>query len=798
MIKNYFKIAWRNLIRNRVYSFINIAGLAIGLAAAMLIMLYAKDEVSYDQFHANNPNIYRIVNQWLNPDGSLMHGDGNTGNFQGPKFTEKIPEMQSFVRLRSPRCDIRNKTEVKSYEMLSVDSNFFSVFTFPLLSGNPTTAFQNPNSIVISEDMAEKFFGTKQALGKTLDLKKDSIFEPYLITGITKKCPQNSSIKFDFLLPLQVPKEEFEDNENWFNFFQNTFVVLTPKADIKAVEAKMKQIYESDAAEIIKSMRAKYDVKETAKYTLQPFTDMHLSTEFQANNGLSDGSNPMYSYILTGIALFILLIACINFVNLTVARSLKRAKEIGVRKVVGGDRKQLIMQFLGESFTLSAISFLLAFVLVELVLPAFNRVANKELALSYLFDWKLILGFIALFIITGLLAGFYPALVMSRFNPVQTLYGRLNLLGKNYLQKSLVIVQFALASFLIIATLTIRSQFNYLINKDLGYDDKNVVLVENIGMKKNKAILFKEELLKNSNILTAAPKNGGMWGTVAKINGEAKIEFQYETVDEDYLPLFKIPLLQGRNFSKDFPSDSSHCVLVNESFVKKAGWTSPIGQTIDFFVDKNKKYTVVGVVKDYHFESLTQEIKPQLFTMKKDNNFGVVYMKIKPNSETASLEYIGKTFKSIFPFTPYSYEFKDLANIQNYESEAKWKQIMLFGALLTIFISCIGLFGLATLSAEKRTKEIGIRKVLGASVSNVVQLLSTDFLKLVSLSFIFSFPVAYYATQKWLQNYPYRADFSWGIFGFTALITICVALLTVGFQAIKAAVANPVKSLRTE
>jgi putative ABC transport system permease protein len=798
MIKNYFKIAWRNLIRHRVYSFINIAGLSMGLAAAMLIMLYAKDEVSYDQFHANNPNIYRIVNQWIKPDGSVLHGDGNTGDFQGPKFKDKIPEILTYTKLRSPHCDIRNKTEVKSYEMLSVESNFFSIFTFPLLSGDPTTALQNPYSIVISEDMAERFFGTKQAVGKTLDLKKDSIFEPYLITGVAKKCPQNSSIKFDFLLPLEVPKDAFADNENWFSFFQNTFVMLTPKADIKAVEAKMKQIYESDAAETIKSMRAKYDIKENAKYSLQPLTAMHLDTEYSANNGLSDSSNPMYSYILSGIALFILLIACINFVNLTVARSLKRAKEIGVRKVVGGDRKQLILQFLGESFTLSAISFLLAFVIVKLVLPAFNHVANKELALSYLYDWKLIVGFIALFIITGLLAGFYPALVMSRFNPVQTLYGRLNLSGKNYLQKSLVVLQFALASFLIIATLTIHSQFNYLIHKDLGYDDKNIVLVENIGMEKDKALLFKQELLKNSNIETVAPKNGGFWGKVARINGGTQILFAYETVDEDYLPTFKIPLLQGRNFSKDFPSDSSSSVLVNEAFAKKAAWTNPVGQVIDFITENNKKYTVVGVVKDYHFKSLTQEIEPQLFTMKKDNNYGLMYMKIKPNSETASLAYISKTFKNIFPFTPYSYEFKDLANIKGYESEAQWKQIMLFGAFLTIFISCIGLFGLATLAAEKRAKEIGIRKVLGASVSHVVRLLSTDFLKLVSLSFIFSFPIAYFAAQKWLQSYPYRPDFNWSVFGFTALITVCVALLTVSFQAVKAAVANPVKSLRTE
>ncbi len=797
MIQNYFKIALRNLAKNKVYSFINIVGLSIGLAGCMLIYLYTKDEVSYDRFHVNNPNVYRIVNEWHNPDGSLTHGDGNTGFFPGPKFAEKIPEMPAFVRMQSDFHDIRRTTEVKGYEMLETDPNFFAVFTFPLLSGDPNTALQQPNAVVISEDMAETFFGTKEVLGKTLDFKNKDAFEPYVITGVAKKCPQNSSIKFDFLLPLTIANDEFANNENWFNFFLNTFVVVSSKADIKAVEAKMKQVYESDAAATIKSMAAKYDITESATYRLQPLMDMHLSTEYAANNGLKDSSKPMFSYILLGIALFILLIACINFINLTIARSLKRAKEIGVRKVVGGDRKQLILQFLGESFTLNALAFALAFGIVQLTLPAFNRVANKALALSYLLDWKLVAGYAGIFLLTGFLAGFYPALIMSGFSPVKTLYGRFNFSGKNYLQKGLVVLQFALASFLIIATLTVFSQFNYLTHKDLGYDDRNVVLVENRSLRKEKVQVLKDELLKSDNIISVAPKNGGNWGTVAKINGETQIAFNYETIDENFLPLFKIPLLQGRNFSPDFPADSSHSVLVNESFVQEAGWREPIGQTVNFWYDK-AIYTVVGVVKDYHFADLTHKIGPQVFTMKKDNGYGVVYLKIKPNSETASLAHIEATFKSIFPYSPYSYEFKDVANVKSYESEAKWQQIMLFGALLTIFISCIGLFGLATLAAQKRTKEIGIRKTLGAPVANIVQMLSMDFLKLVSLSFVFSFPIAWYATRQWLHDYPYQVGFNGGIFVFTAGITICVALLTVGFQAIKAALINPVKSLRSE
>jgi putative ABC transport system permease protein len=609
MIRNYLKITFRNLWKNKVFTFINIAGLAIGLTAAMLILLYTKDEVSYDKFHANNPNIYRITNAWIKPDRSINNKDGNTGDFQGPKFKEKIPEIEAFVRVQSQFNDVRGNNEIKGYEMLAADANFFSVFSFPLSSGNPATALQKPNSIVISEEMAKKFFKTIDALGKTLELKEDGKFVPYQITGISKKSPQNSSIKFDFLMPKIVAEKEYSNNENWFNFFQNTFVLLHPKAEMKRVEAKMKQVeakmkqvYESDAVETIKMMEAKYGVKEKAIYTLQPFLDMHLSTDYPAQNGLVDASNPTFSYILTGIALFILLIACINFVNLTVARSLKRAKEIGVRKVVGGDRKQLIWQFLGESFLLSFVAFILAILLLQLVLPTFNTLSNKALSLYYLFDAKLVISYVGIFILTSLLSGFYPAIMMSGFSPVETLYNRFNLSGKNYLQKSLVVLQFGLASFLIIATLTVFTQFNYLINKDLGYEDKNVIMVDfGQNIFRDKAAILKDQLLKNPNIVQVAPKNGGGWGTVAKVNGKTDIQFAYETVDEDYLPLYKIPIILGRNFSKDF-ADSSNSVIVNEAFVKKAGWKDPIGQIVDFFYRDNEKYKVVGVIKDYHFD----------------------------------------------------------------------------------------------------------------------------------------------------------------------------------------------------
>ena len=797
MFKNYFKIAFRNLQRNKVYSFINIAGLSLGLAAAMLIILYVKDEVSYDRFQKNIANTYRITFTMLNKDGGVEHRDGITGYFQGPRFTANVPGIQSFVRLQSGGVDIEKGTDVTSEEMLKVDSSFFSVFSFPLLSGNPKTCLSNPYSIVLSEDEAKKQFGTTDAVGKTLMLRNDSTFVPYSVTAVAKRCPQNSSIKFDILLPFRPSAEDLQSGENWFNFFLNTFVVLDPKANVATVEKQMQQFYDRDSKEAVKMLTEKYGpVIGKTQYGLQPYAAMHLSKDFPPNAGLTDASNPVYSYILSGIALFILLIACINFINLTVARSLKRAKEIGIRKVVGGNRRQLMIQFLGESFILCLIAFVMALAIVKLVLPVFNDLSNKSLALSYLFDARLIAFYIILFVITTLLAGFYPALILSGFNPVQTLYSRFTLSGKNYLQKSLVVLQFALASFLICATIIIYLQFNFLTTEKLGYDDSNLVLV-NKSLKRDEAKLFREQLMKDPDIIGVAPKNGGYSKTRAKVNGDSTIDFAYETIDENYLPLLKIPLVAGRNFSKDFPSDSSHAVLVNESFARQAGWNNPLGQEVNFWY-KNKKYPVIGVVKDFHFEALNRKIDPQLFTMEPENDFGMAYIKIRPNTAGSSLAYIQKTFKSLFPLTPYSYTFKQDENNKNYEAEAKWKQIMLFGAILTIFISCIGLFGLSVLSAEKRTKEIGIRKVLGASVSSIITTLSTDFLKLVILSMLIAIPAAWLAAGKWLEHYPYRISLSWWMFSVAAIVVVMIALATVSFQAIKAAMANPVKSLRTE
>lgn len=792
MIRNYFKTAFRNLWRNKGFSLINIVGLSVGLACCMLIFLYTMDEVSYDKFNTNAANIYHLTADMKSPDGR-MHKSSSTGDMPGPNFKRQLPDIVDFVRIQSGSYTIKRGTEVFDQEALYVDSNFFSVFTFPIIQGNPKTALNDIHSVVLSEEIAEKYFGKQSAVGKTLDLKVDDKFQPFTVTAVIRKSPQNSSVKIKMLLPKKVNHID----DQWLNFFQNTFFVIRPGTNIKRLEEKINRVFMTDAAEQLKVSADKYGFKDKITYGLQPLLAMHTSTDYPADNGLSDASNPTYSYILTGIALFILAIACINFVNLTVARSLKRAKEIGIRKVVGGQRKQLIMQFLGESFILSFIAFVLAVGLVQLALPTFNTLANKALAFSYLLSFKLVAGYIVIFLLTGLLAGFYPALVLSGFNPVQTLYNRNQYAGKNYLSKGLVILQFTLATFLIISTITIYSQFNYLMNFDLGYNDKNVVSINGWALDKTKLALFKTELSREPSVIGITADQGGRWGTMAHINGKQQQMFDMKHVDEDYLPLFQVPMVTGRNFSKTMVSDSANSVLVNEEFVKQAGWKKPIGEVVDFFYNK-KKYTVVGVVKDYHFLSLTEKISPILYTMKPDYSFGNIFVKISDKNKSKSLNRIQKEFKALFPFIPYQYKFKDAEVAEQYDKEAKWKQIVTFGAVLTIFISCIGLFGLATLSAERRRKEIGIRKVLGASVEGIVRKLSTDFAKLVIIAAVIAVPAAWWAMHKWLENYPYRININAWIFLLAGVSVLVIALATVSYQAIKAAIANPVNSLRTE
>ena len=796
MIRNFFIIAWRNLMRNKIYSFINIAGLSLGLACAMLIILYAKDERSYDRFHKNGESIYRIIGLHFDEQGKQHPGGGNTGYYHGPTFENQIPEMVQVVRYQGGSKNVKKGTEIIREDVVNVDSNFFEVFRFPLIYGNAAKALKDPYSIVLTEDIAKKYFGSTNVVGKTLYIKDEEEFRAYRISGVARRCPQNSSIKFGMLMPMQVPADVMSDKMNWFNYFLNTFVLLAPGADEALVEAKMKKVYEADAKDAIARMRTEYEDKGRYSFELQPMKDLHLGNEYGVGNGLRDGSNPWYAYVLSGIALFILLIACINFINLTIARSIKRSREIGIRKVVGSSRRQLMLQFIGESFFFTLLAFVFALACVEIVLPTFNRIANKELAFSYLLDAKLVFIYVALLMVTAFLAGFYPALILSSFRPVKTLYGRYMPSGKNYLHQGLVVLQFSLATLLVIATITIYRQFNYMLSQPLGYDDTNLVKVEKWSLRPDEYKRFKQALLTKDFITGVAPSNDGFWGTMAKVNGEKNIQFAIENVDEQYIPILNLQLIAGRNFRTDMPTDSVDHVVVNESFVKEAGWKDPLNQEVDFFYQK-KKYYVIGVIKDYHYSSMKEKILPQLICWD-PGNFGEVFIKIKPGKDQEALEHISASFKKEFPFIPFSYTYLYDENLASYEAEEKWKQMMLFGAVITIFISCIGLFGLSVLNAERRTKEVGVRKVLGASVYSIASGLSLDFMKLVFISFLIAIPVSWYAATKWLENYPYRISTGVSMFMMAAFGVMFIALATISFQSIKAALANPVKSLRTE
>ncbi|UZR97653.1 ABC transporter permease [Chondrinema litorale] len=793
ILNNYIKVASRNLLRHKVFSFINITGLSIGLACCMLIILYTKDEVSFDQFHVKKDQIYRVTATISNEDNQIKLGSTNL--IVGPSFQEEIPEVKSFVRMQSGSYIIKKGNESFDQRVVFTDDNFFEAFTFPLIHGDKSNVFAELQSVVLTEKSAEKYFGKTDVVGESLELRVGDSFEPFVVTGVAKNPPQNSSVQFEMMLPFKFSLTQYKYIDNsWLGFYIHTFLILDEKADYNQVLPKLDQVFLSKAKDELAESKEKFEREEQIHFGMQPFTQIHLDTEFgDVRNGLTSGSNPIYSYILSGIALFIMLIACINFINLTVAHSLKRAKEIGIRKVIGGQRAQLIGQFLGESFTLCLFAFVAALFIVEISLPSFNELANKQLSFSYLLDTQLVVGYIVLFFITGLSAGFYPAIVLSGFKPVQALSNRVRLSSKNYLAKALVVLQFALATFLIIGTVGIYAQFDYLTHKDLGYNDEDLVMV---GLERGKeaelAAQFKNELVDKTTIQSVSLVSPGNSYTSAKTDGTER-GFFIKWIDENYLPTLQVPIVAGRNFTEGNQNEEDESVLVNEAFAKEAGWENPIGKQVDFFYN-NEKLTVIGLVKDYHFSSLKEKIGPLLYK----KGAGSLVIKLKHDRIIDGLITIEDAYKKILPFRPFQYDFKNTENERNYEAEAKWKQMITAGALLSILISCMGLFGLAMLSIQRRTKEVGIRKVLGAKVTDIVALITSDFIKLVIIAFVIAIPAGAYAINYWLEDFAYRIELQWWLFAIPGVLALLVATLTIGFQSIKAAIANPIDSLRNE
>jgi putative ABC transport system permease protein len=796
MLKNHFKAAWRSFLRNRTFSIIMVAGLSIGLTVCMLIFLYTKDELSYDRFHENYTRLYRVV-QGIQIGEDAPHKMGITSPHLGPSLEKEIPEITGYTRTTQSPVTVKHKGEAFIENPLFVDSNFFALFSFPLLQGDPRIALNNTHAIVLSEDVAKKYFGTADAIGKTLELKFNNDFEAFAVTAVAKNSPQNSSIRFDLLLPYNYYLQNNKPDDDWIGGNVNTFLLLEPRAAVKAVDQKIQALFDRHTGKQIAEVKAKKNIAINVALNLEPITAIHLG-EFGQDNGLGSGGDISWSYILGLIALFILVVACINFINLAIARSLKRSKEIGVRKVIGSTRGQLIIQFLAESLFIAAISFTLALVLTFITLPFFNEMANKQLSLSYLADYKLCVAYILLLFATAFIAGFYPSLVLSSFQPVKALNNRQKLMGKNYFSRGLVVLQFTLAIFLIIATIAIYTQMNYLYHKDLGYDPGNLVKVDMPYGKSdhNTFETFSNELAGSSSVISIAGRNRG--NTTAGIRAAGKdITIDYSKVNEQFFPVLDIPIIEGRNFSPAFSSDHTQAAIVNETFVKEAGWTDPVGQTISFRKGE-QTLTIIGVIKDYHFRSLKEKITPQVFAMDSARNYGQAWIKINAAEVPATLASLQHTYKKVAPFFPFNYQFASDIVAKRYAEETKWKQIIGVAAVLFILIACMGLLGLVMLSIEQRTREIGIRKILGAAVTGIAVLIAKEFFILIGVAFLVALPAGYYAAHEWLQNFAYRIDLSWWIFALAGAIVILIALLTLGFHTIKTAIANPVKSLRTE
>lgn len=797
MLKNYLKMAIRNLVRYKTLSLINILGLTIGMAACILILLWILDELSYDQYHEKAGQIFRIVKMDAeNPSGGLAR----VGAPWAPALKNDYPEVLDFVRFRFLGRTLIRRGNRQFFEGagLFADSSLFNVFSFQLVKGDPKTALTQPNSIVLTEDLAYKYFGNEDPLGQTL-LIDDA--EEYQVTGVMQNVPRNSHFHFDFLVSFVTHKAWYVTEWQMNNY--HVYLLLSRqtrpeefKKKFPAFLARHMQPEEVDS----------YDVR------LQPLTSIHLHShlfrEFEANGDIN------LVYIFSAVAFLILLIACANFINLTTARSANRAKEIGIRKVIGSRRPQLIRQFLGESILTSAIASAMAIGVVELLLPFFNDLTDKQLGLDFGRNIVVSLSWIAMPLVVGLMAGMYPAFYLSRLKPIRAIRGVGSSPGGRspVLRRTFVIFQFIISIALIIGTEVVYKQLNFVQNKKLGFEKEQVLVVNmsnSVVQAKYEAV--KSELLKSPEIVNVSATSnllgGGDWGMPFYFdgeNGEEELHARALIVDADFFPTMQMEMAMGRAFSKDLSTDISHSYILNETAVRQLGWKDPVGKILKRSTERNPDGTwkkesgrVIGVVKDFHFHSLHETIEPLVLFMMPDW-FSYLSIRIQPHEMRKAVAAIEKTWRAFEPRRPFDSFFLNERFDQMYRSEQRFSQIFGVFSILAICIACLGLFGLASFSTEQRTKEIGIRKTLGAGVSHIVFLISKDFSKWVLVANLIAWPVAYFAMNRWLQNFAYRINLELNAFLLAGLLALAVALMTVCTLALKAALANPVEALRYE
>jgi predicted permease len=788
MLKNYFKIAWRNIIRQKAYSLLNIAGLSIGMACSILILLWVQNELSYDRFHPRAAQLFRLTCS----AGDFRTAVSAAGMARG--LQSQLPQIKNGVRISKPSPMLFEVGEKKVEEkrVFYADSNFLEVFSFPLLAGNAATALKDPGAILITEETAKKYYGTSDAVGKTIRINNNDNFT---IAGILANSPSNSHLQFDAIIPMKTMAKWNSDlqNDTWNNFNFYTYLELDPKTaeSVPAQQKVLRQI-----ANVFKSRGQ--DIK--LDFELQPLTDIHLHSNLQID--LPGHGNIQYVNIFFLVAIFILVVACINFMNLSTARSERRAKEVGLRKVVGANRYQLVFQFLGESLIFSFLSLVIAIGIVYLLLPIFKILTEKTLAINLL-DGKLLLSLIGIAVLTGLLSGSYPALFLSGFAPIKVLKGKLRVAGGNLLfRNALVVTQFVVAIVLLVGTAVVYKQLDFIKKRNLGFDKSNLLylpMTGELGGKQQalKTSLAQNPLTENFTVISGLPTNHET-GTIDVVwDGQTtrnQIVFPSFDVDESFVKVFKSQVLAGRGFDKAFSGDSSN-YMINEKAMQVMGMNlkNAVGKSLTFGETKG---TIIGVVKDFHFKSLQYAMEPLVLRLNKWG--GVVVVRTTAGSDEQAIKALGRINQQLNPAFPFTFGFldKDLDNL--YRSEQQMGNIFNLFAGLAIFISCLGLYGLSAFMAEQRTKEIGLRKVLGATVAGVVGLLSQDFLKLILIAIIIASPIAWYAMNKWLQTFAYQTTLEWWVIALAAILATGIALFTISFQSIKAALMNPVKSLRSE
>ncbi len=800
MLKNLFKTASRNLLKNKGFTIINIAGLALGLATFILILIYVVDELSYDLYNIKSERIYRV-------NSDIKFG-GNSSSFaitpppMAAEIMAKIPEVEQATRLLTA-VDIRFKKgneSIHETKTAYADGNLFEVFTFPLIDGDAKTALKEPKTIVLTKSAAIKYFGTTQVVGRFLNLVNAN--ENYKVTGVMHNMPQQSHFNFDYIMSMSsLPSSK---DQNWNNFAYTTYVLFKSHADINAFERKVNDLIQQHFG--VDNYKKLAQSGNYIHANTTPLTDIHLRSNRQYELGTN--SSMQYVYIFSAIALFVLILACINFMNLSTARSANRAREVGIRKVLGSSRNYLIGQFLAESFLITLVAAVIAVLISWLLLPLFNQLSGKELGFSIgLFTW-LLPTLIVIVIAVGLLAGSYPAFYLSTFQPISVLKGKVSAGFKgSALRNFLVVFQFSVSIFLTIGTLIIYNQLRYIQKKDLGFDRNQVMVIKNVNSLNN-AQLLKDQIKQLPDVEAASLSGFLPTGTLRQpdavftnkaVDAKHAMFTEVWPVDADYLGAMGMHLSVGRNFSAQFKTDSDK-VIINQAAAKMMGiMQNPLNKEV-YRVTEGAKgpktYQVIGVLKDFNFASLRDNITPVVMFLQNDK--GALSIRFKTKNVKSLIAQVNKVWASLSPDQQLEYSFMDQDFNAAYKTENRTGGLFLSFTALAILIACLGLFSLAAYAAEQRTKEIGIRKVLGASITTITTMLSTDFIRLVAIAILIAAPLAWFAMQQWLQGFAYRQDIQWWVFALAGVIALIISFATIGFQSIKAALANPVNSLRSE